>query len=410
MTNSKRSARFRRLLLIVFGVIVGLVIAEVTLRLIGYSFSEFYIPDSSRGYILRPGISGWNRKENDVFIQINSEGLRDREHQTSKPADTLRIAIVGDSYAEALQVPLEATFWSVMEKRLNECAPNNKRIEIINFGVSGYGTAQELITLREQVWKYSPDIVLLAFTTYNDISDNSRALKKATDVPYYVYNDGQLVLDDSFRSSSEFRWRQSVPGRIGRWLRDHFRVVQAMMEGHRALRMKLASWRSQKESKPAPGSQNQPASPVQVRPEDLGIENFIYTEPKDKVWTDAWNVTEALLKEMNEEVKTHQAKFLVVTLSNGIQVVPNPQSRADFMHRFGSTDLFYPDDRVKAIGDKEGFEVFNLARPLLNYAEQYNVFLHGFGSDLGSGHWNEKGHRVAGEILSRKMCDEGWLN
>ena len=132
-----------------FSTIVGLLIAETALRVIGYSFLEFYVPDNSRGYALRPGISGWYHKENDAYIQINSDGLRDREHEINKPANTIRIAIVGDSYAEALQVAQEATFWSILEKRLNECSPN-KRIEVINFGVSGYGTTQELITLRNK--------------------------------------------------------------------------------------------------------------------------------------------------------------------------------------------------------------------------------------------------------------------
>ena len=40
-----------------------------------------------------------------------------------------------------------------------------KQVEVINFGVSGYGTAQELLTLRQKVWDFSPDIVVLAFTT-----------------------------------------------------------------------------------------------------------------------------------------------------------------------------------------------------------------------------------------------------
>jgi len=72
----------------------------------------------------------------------------------------------------------EETFWWVMGRKVQECNTPPVKIEVLNFGVSGYGTAQELLTLREQVWKYSPDIVMLAVTTNNDITDNSRALKK----------------------------------------------------------------------------------------------------------------------------------------------------------------------------------------------------------------------------------------
>ena len=42
------------------------------------------------------------------------------------------------------------------------------------------------MTLREQVWSYSPDVVLLAVTTNNDVLDNSRALKLTDEIPYFV--------------------------------------------------------------------------------------------------------------------------------------------------------------------------------------------------------------------------------
>jgi len=412
MTNSKWRERRRRLALVLFGLIFGLVVAELALRIIGYSFPEFYVIDTSRGYALRANVSGWYRKENEVFIHVNSDGLRDREHSKTKPTNTVRIAIIGDSYAEALQVPQEATFWSVLQNRLSTCSSQQKQIEVINFGVSGYGTAQELITLREHVWQYSPDIVILAVTTNNDITDNSKALKKALDVPYFVYKDNQLVLDDSFLRTPEFQWRQSATGRFGRWLRDHFRVVQAVIEGHRAARLRLAAWRSQKTNSTVgtePTSSQQTVKTSAANLGEVATDNLIYVEPADETWKEAWRVTEALIGTMRREVESHNARFLVVTLSNGIQVAPSFQLRIDFMRRIGVDDLFYPDNRLQNLGKQDGFAVINLGPDLLSFAERNQVFLHGFGADLGSGHWNEKGHQIAGELLSEKMCDGGWL-
>lgn len=409
MAISKSRERRRRLGLMLFGLIFGLAIAEVALRIIGYSYPEFYVTDSARGYALRPNAAGWYRKENEVYIQISSDGLRDREHSKAKAPNTIRIAIIGDSYAEALQVPLEAAFWQILQTHLSSCSGNQKQIEVINFGVSGYGTGQELITLREHVWQYSPDIVMLAVTTNNDISDNSLVLKKAHDVPYFSFKDNRLQLDESFRNASEFKWRESVPGRFGRWFRDHFRVVQALIEGHRAARLKLAAWRSSRtESKPTT-VQSQGGSTAGVGSEELGTDNLIYREPQDETWKGAWQVTEKLIETMRDEVQSHSAKFFLVTLSNGIQVAPSAQVRTDFLKRAGASDLFYPDHRIKDLGARDGFEVLNLAPELQAYAEQNNVFLHGFGKDLGSGHWNEKGHQIAGELLAKKMCEGGWV-
>jgi hypothetical protein len=184
---------FGKLLLAAFGFLLGGAVAEVALRIVGYSAPEFYILDQSRGYALRPVTEGWFQREGRAYVRINSDGLRDREHSITKPQNVIRIALLGDSYAEAFSVAQEDTFWSVMEKKLQQCdALQSRQVEVLNFGVSGYGTGQELLTLRERVWKYSPDIVMLAVTTNNDVIDNSRALKKTDKIPYFVYRDNQL--------------------------------------------------------------------------------------------------------------------------------------------------------------------------------------------------------------------------
>lgn len=397
---------FPKLLLLLFGIIAGALIAEVALRVLGYSYPEFYQLDYSRGYTLRPGMEGWYRKEGDSYVRINSDGLRDREHSKNKPLDTIRIAVLGDSYPEALQVTQEQAFWAVMEKQLQDCGSfGGKKVEVLNFGVSGYGTAQELITLRKQVWQYSPNIVLLAVTTNNDISDNSLALKKTGEVPYFVYRDGALVLDDSFRTSRAFRLRQSFLNRFGRWLKDHSRVVQALNEGHHGLKILLGSWRDRLKKSPPPPAQTQPAAGI-PRTEEPGIDNQIYLEPINQAWSDAWNVTAGIVKAMAAEVKNHGASFVVVTLSNPPQVFPNEDFRREFLKRIGAGDIFYPDNRIKALSEQAVIPVINLAPDLQKYADQRNAFLHGVGANIGNGHWNALGHRVAGELLAGKLCEQ----
>ena len=408
-TRSRARKLFSRLLLILFGFLCGGLLAEITLRVAGYSYPEFYSLDHARGYALRPGAEGWYRKEGEAYIRVNSDGLRDVEHSLTKPPDTIRIAVVGDSYPEALSVSLEEAFWWVMGKKLEECGVfPGKKIEVINFGVSGYGTAQQLLTLRQQVWKYAPDIVMLAVTTNNDLIDNHRALKKTDRIPYFIYRDNQLVLDDSFKNSRAFRWRQSWMSRVGIWFRDHSRVVQAVSNGLHGLRVLRMSWRGRQTQKTEPGPVG--ADPVVkpdllTRSEELGTENFVYLEPTNVVWKDAWSVTERLIIEIRNEVTSHGAEFVVVTLSNGPQVLPNPELREDFKRRFGITDLFYPDERIKSLCSREGIPVITLAPELQEFAQRNQVFVHGFGQDIGNGHWNVTGQRVAGELIARKLCE-----
>jgi hypothetical protein len=303
-----------------------------------------------------------------------------------------------------------------MGRKLQDSAAfQAKRIEVINFGVSGYGTAQELLTLREKVWQYSPDLVLLAVTTSNDVTDNSRILKKTDDIPYFVYKDSQLTLDDSFKHSRSFLRRHTKLGRLGKWLRTRSRVIAAVIQGHRGLKVLLASWRA-KRSKAAPtdspgaadqGATGRPGrSDLFARSEELGTDNLVYLEPNNVVWNDAWRVTEGLIVQMRNEVAARGAKFVVVTLSNGPQVLPDPRSRAGFQNRFGITDLFYPDNRIKSLGAREGIAVVTLAPELQEFAERNQVFLHGFGENSGNGHWNPAGHRAAGELIAKKLSEE----
>jgi hypothetical protein len=408
-----------RLIVVAASVVFALLIFEVFLRAVGYTYPVFYQPDESRGYALRPGAEGFYRREGRAYVRVNSDGLRDREHAKQKPANTLRVAVVGDSYAEAFQVEQEKAFWSVLERKLAGCpALAGRRVEVINFGVSGYGTAQELITLREKVWDYSPDVVLLAVTTNNDVLDNARALKLTDEIPYFKLRGDALVADDSFRETPSFRLRNSALNRTGRWLRERLRFVQAIHEAQGALKARLDAWRErrrlareQKQEPPFPAASQTPqpgAGTAEGTPaEEPGTANVIYREPSDDTWREAWRVTEKLLAAMNAEVKAHGARLYVVTLSNGIQTFPDPSARDAFARRLGVADLFYPERRFRASGEREGFPVYNLAPDLQAYADRNRVFLHGTGAQQGNGHWNETGHAVAGELLTQHLCD--WL-
>lgn len=413
-----------RVAVVAASVVFALLVFELFLRVVGYTYPVFYQPDEVRGYALWPGAEGRYRREGAAHVRINSDGLRDREHAKEKPAHTLRIAVVGDSYAEAFQVEREEAFWAVLEARLRDCpALAGRDVEVINFGVSGYGTAQELLTLREKVWGYAPDVVLLAVTTNNDVLDNSRALKVTDEIPYFVVDGDRLTLDDSFRRTAAFRLRNSALNRLGRWLREHLRFIQAVHEGQGAIKSRLDAWREQRRlaqereqsaggvtdgGKTAGAAQTDaPATAGDVPADELGTANVIYREPADDVWRGAWLVTERLLAEMNAEVRAHGARFYVVTLSNGIQVYPDPAARAAFARRVGAADLFYAERRFQSVGEREGFPVYNLAPDLQADADRDRLFLHGFGAQRGNGHWNEDGHRVAGELLTQKLCD--WL-
>jgi len=111
---------------------------------------------------------GYN-KEFVTPVSFNSEGFKEYNYAVNKTNTTYRIAIIGDSMVEALQVPLDNIFTKLLEQKLNRPL---KKYEIIGFGLSGIGTIQEQKLLEAYALKYSPDEVILMLTVGNDIRDN----------------------------------------------------------------------------------------------------------------------------------------------------------------------------------------------------------------------------------------------
>jgi hypothetical protein len=136
---------------------LALIAGEIGLRLGGVKFTgSFYCNDPATGWALRPNAQAWAMNEHPSFVRIDSAGLHDREHSVAKPADTLRIAVLGDSMTASIQVAVNDTSSAVMERNLARCAAAGARqIEVLNFGVPGYNTAQMLLALRSR-WSSSP--------------------------------------------------------------------------------------------------------------------------------------------------------------------------------------------------------------------------------------------------------------
>src|SRR6516165_10189675 len=129
-----------RLLLSIASILLGLTAAEIGLRVAGIAPPEVRSYDPVRGWQLRPGAIGLQRSEGHARVTINNGGFRGPEVPTAKPPGVLRIAVLGDSFTEAMQVPYEETFCAVIERALAPCPLRGRRGQVLDFGVSGYGT------------------------------------------------------------------------------------------------------------------------------------------------------------------------------------------------------------------------------------------------------------------------------
>jgi hypothetical protein len=163
--------------------------------------AEFYTYDRYAGWKIKPGAYGWQTHEGVALIAGQSATAFAVPNMPcrSRP-DTLRIAVLGDSFTEAQHVAFEDTFCSVAQRDLQAQCPfavggEGKpqrlftKVEVINFGCDGYGTTQELEILRHWVWRYAPDVVVLAFFNGNDVRNNSVVLEGDKCRPFFVHKE-----------------------------------------------------------------------------------------------------------------------------------------------------------------------------------------------------------------------------
>ena len=100
---------------------------------------------------------------------------------------------------------------------------------MINLGVEGYGTDQELLRLEREGARYQPDIVILNFCLTNDALNNvfPTDLEQLRPKPYFSLEAGQLKRHAGHLKLSPLR-------RIGQWLVEEshlYRHLTAVLPG-----------------------------------------------------------------------------------------------------------------------------------------------------------------------------------
>ena len=203
--------------------LVAILLVELVLFCAGLGEEEIFKLDPVLGtkHMQNKRIT-W-RTEGYAQSYFNADGLREPGITVAKPANTLRVAFLGDSLIEGLQVPIEQCFSQLLDKQLNTTGQPN--VQCIDFGTSGYSTVQEYLQLKSSVIKYHPDLVVVCY--------NNRAIFENWSVPDQVITNirplalhlpgGKLIVDNS----SVLGWMRTPRARflqsIG-WIREHSHI------------------------------------------------------------------------------------------------------------------------------------------------------------------------------------------
>ena len=256
---------------IVISLVIVALFAEVTLRLFGPRPEE----DEKYRFCRFDHELGWAPVENVTYadkgflVHQNQFGLRAPDDlQFKHTSGRKRVLLLGDSYVWGFGATQEELFTARQVYGTDD--------ELINGGVSGYGTDQEYLFYLREGQKFEVDEVVLAFTLYNDVANNLNSKQYSYLKPYFTLNDGQLVLHND-------HVRDSMIKRFGRALRRKSRLYDLCNDGVHALIQTLK----------------------RKHPSDTDV---VVSEADRK----GIELTLAILKNLKEAVEAHHAKLVVV--------------------------------------------------------------------------------------------------
>lgn len=333
-------------------------------------------PDSLLVWRYTPGAEYWSFQENDHPItgRINQYGWRDRDWSIAKPPQTVRIAVLGDSFVEAIQVEQEQTFWALAEAELNRRSP--VRFELMNFGRSGFTTTEQLLVLEREVVRFSPDMVIVFFFPENDIEDVSRETCPAPMRPFYIPGaNGELALDLSFQDLAGFQARQAINP-----IKQNSALVSFMAE--RANMIALGNWNNA-DSKGGDSSLAQAQTGI---PGVLGLA----TANADARYRDAFELNKKLLAEIHRRCVQLQAGFLLVNINT---CAYEPEVEEKLLAQDTTFNANFFDESLAEFARQNGLEFIGLQKI---FRDEY----------LRTGkksrwiHWNYEGHRLVARVLS----------
>jgi lysophospholipase L1-like esterase len=212
-------------------VILAVALAFTTLGMVESAFIVYDVftgalsasraPDLSFGirswtvhHALRPGYSSPN-------IHTNSFGLRSPEVAVPKPAGTIRILLLGDSFTFGLRVNDSQVFARRLEERLRN-SYGFSSVEVVNAGVLSYCPLLEYLQYRDQLHILEPDLAVLNF----DMSDVQDHMAYSRDSVWSSDGLPLFVTEPSLRKSAS-----AMPGLLSfEWVARRISAVRDRAE------------------------------------------------------------------------------------------------------------------------------------------------------------------------------------
>lgn len=439
MTRAKRILTNGSLVLA--SIVFTLLVIEALLRIVDYNYDLGSTYDPYTGYGFRANLEGWVKPESierfrsDQFALRtygDSDDPRNYDRTLKKPENIFRVAVLGDSFTQSLHVDYTESFPYRLQESLDTCSAISKTVEVLNFGISGFSTVQELMSYRHRARNFEPDLVLLVFHSANDLRNNYRKLERYPLAPYGELRNGELHLDLSFQSDPAFhskllwsnayntlannsyllkfavrmigryRHQQWNSGRVETWremrsadrkAKEEENYIQAEQE----LPLKISGSKSYLEE--TGRELDKYFDPAYVPPgTNAPTEHF---PPENAFGEMLWKLAESVILQLNEDVQRSGGRLWLTSTATGIAISPDPLARQNL-----DEPPDYANRRLQGFAEKHDIPFVSILSPLQKYAITTGENLHFFKNrNEKSGHYNRDAHRVIGKTLGDAICE-----
>ncbi|HZO30552.1 MAG TPA: SGNH/GDSL hydrolase family protein [Chloroflexota bacterium] len=377
-----------RVVVVLVGLIVPLLLLEAALRLFGpilpgnYDTGHYLERHPVFGHFNVPGFDGWIKtSEFKTHVQISPLGLRDPRTEYTRPADVYRILVVGDSFVEGVQVNAADTVAARLESSLQ--AAGGRRVEVLNAGVAGYGTGQEMLLFEQEGLKYDPQLLVLVVFLGNDIGDNAYRPDSRREAPS-PRPSFELSGDNGVRVVSGTMPER--PRDVRQALRDCCLLYNVFETG---VLLKLAN------------------GPVRDQPETEQDARYLvrdlYELDPDSETMRGWRVTERVLGRLRDHSAAAQVRFVIVGAPDSLAL-----DEAAWEERMGgsraASGRFAPDAPNRRLGEiaaRLGVPYVDLY-PVLSREIQNEMLYYPIDS-----HWTPAGHALVARTIETKLRELG---
>lgn len=330
--------------------------------------------DALIGRRFEPGLNEYvynSEADAPVYLKTNQLGFRGAEVPAQKLPGRCRVAVLGDSYTAAMALEEEQTFCKQLECRLNaQPGGSGQQWEILNFGIFGSGTGQELALYRHLVRKLKPDIVIVAFGNATDLRDNSPELTSNPIIQYQVDQSGQL---------------QKVPQSSQRIQVSNLLNEYSTFYTWQKLKIRRLTKLLQKKADVL----------------DRG-RSLIYAPDEPAAFSAAWKLTGELFRAFRDECHHDGGRFMVTAIPAACQVYSDQLSELQANTPTDVTlDPLHPDRRLSDLCRHLGIPFLSLTPVFREHAPTGSCQL--VSEQLffqGKGHLNAKGSQIAASEMA----------